>query len=171
MALKPCRECNALVSTEAGVCPRCGVSKPMGDPLAKKRKGGSGCLVPFFLFVITISVIAALFSEQETPEERAQKLAQKEKRDAAFSADLDALRKAGELAIISGDANKFELSGWNSSLDLYIGTRLTLKAASLARFFCHQYFAQLSPPLKHAANWKIRVFLVDGSVGAECSIR
>ena len=35
MALKPCRECGAQVSTEAEVCPHCGVRSPTAnDPLA-----------------------------------------------------------------------------------------------------------------------------------------
>ena len=33
MALKPCRECNKKVSTEASVCPLCGVPNP-----TKKKK-------------------------------------------------------------------------------------------------------------------------------------
>lgn len=32
MALEPCRECGARVSTEAGSCPRCGVPEPTRTP-------------------------------------------------------------------------------------------------------------------------------------------
>jgi zinc-ribbon domain len=36
MALKPCRECGARVSTDAEVCPHCGVRFPTAaDPVAK----------------------------------------------------------------------------------------------------------------------------------------
>ena len=38
MALKPCRECNKKVSTEASVCPSCGVPNPTEDTLSLKRK-------------------------------------------------------------------------------------------------------------------------------------
>jgi hypothetical protein len=38
MALKPCRECGAQVSTEAEVCPHCGVRAPTADPLAGQAK-------------------------------------------------------------------------------------------------------------------------------------
>jgi RNA polymerase subunit RPABC4/transcription elongation factor Spt4 len=38
MALKSCRECNKKVSTEAPVCPSCGVPNPTEGTLAVKRK-------------------------------------------------------------------------------------------------------------------------------------
>ena len=38
MALKPCRECNKKVSTEASVCPLCGVPNPTK---ANKRQESS----------------------------------------------------------------------------------------------------------------------------------
>ena len=42
MALKPCRECGAQVSTEAEVCPHCGVRSPTAtDPLAALAPSGN----------------------------------------------------------------------------------------------------------------------------------
>ena len=38
MALKPCRECNKKVSTEASVCPSCGVPNPTDGTLILKEK-------------------------------------------------------------------------------------------------------------------------------------
>ena len=37
MALKPCRECNKKVSTEASVCPLCGVPNPTEGSLVLKK--------------------------------------------------------------------------------------------------------------------------------------
>jgi hypothetical protein len=62
---------------------------------------------------------------------------------------------------MSGDANKYEISGWHSSLDLYIPNRLEIKAAALASYFCHQRLN-----LKNS-HWKVRVYMADGSVGAD----
>ena len=38
MALKPCRECKKKVSTEASVCPSCGVPNPTDGTLILKEK-------------------------------------------------------------------------------------------------------------------------------------
>lgn len=163
MSLRPCRECNAEVSTEAETCPHCGVRNPTGDALRPaKGKSGQGCFI-VLLVVIGIIVIASITGKQaKSPE----KLAQEKKRDADFSADYDRLTTAGALAVATRDVEKFEISGWNSSLDLYIANRSEIKAASLADFFCSQFFKQ---PLKLA--WKTRIYLADNTVGAQCNIR
>jgi len=163
MALKACRECGAQVSTSAATCPHCGVGNPAGSPSPQKgKRAGFGCLGIIVVLGGLIG-IGALTEKELTPQERAEK----QRKDAEFSADYDALVKAGALAVAVGDANKYEISGWNSSLDLYIGTRSELRAASLSGTLCRSFFKQ---PLK-SSNWKIRVYMVDGSVGAECSIR
>ena len=69
MALKPCRECGAQVSTEAEVCPHCGVHSPTArNPLAalgpsdskESKKAGGGCAIAFVL-IIGLIILGALF--------------------------------------------------------------------------------------------------------------
>ena len=75
MALKPCRECNAQVSTEAEICPHCGVRYPTAaNPLlvdaesktapTKKR---SGCLGAIVLSVILIWLIGS-YGSKDSPQ-------------------------------------------------------------------------------------------------------
>jgi hypothetical protein len=75
MALKPCRECGAQVSTEAEVCPHCGVRAPAAtDPLAvlgpsdrkPNKSAGSGCLTAIVVGVVII-VLAAVLSPSTPP--------------------------------------------------------------------------------------------------------
>ena len=49
MALKPCRECRAIVSTKARFCPKCGVQKPVA---AKKTTWPLVffCIIVFFVW-------------------------------------------------------------------------------------------------------------------------
>ncbi len=169
MALKPCRECSTQVSTSAVSCPHCGVGNPAGsqnDSLAGQRpekKGPSvGCLTVILVLVGVIALIAALPKQELTPAQ----LIEKQKRDAEFSADYNSLTQTGTLLVSLGDANKYEMSIWNSSLDLHIGSRSALRAASLSDLMCRRYFKR---PFHQ--TWKIRVYFVDGTLGAECEIR
>jgi hypothetical protein len=164
MALKPCRECKQEVSTSAKVCPSCGIQNPA------RSSSSSGCGIAL-LAVLGLGALALFGASNQTheltPEEKAkQALTEKKEQEdkAAFSEDYDRLSGAGRLAVISGDANKYEISGWHSSLDLYISNRLELKAAALADFFCHQRLNLKRP------SWKVRVYMADGSVGAECPL-
>jgi hypothetical protein len=52
MALVPCRECGASVSTAADTCPHCGVSKPAGS---SKRGGGLIALIALGVLVFVMS--------------------------------------------------------------------------------------------------------------------
>lgn len=57
MALKPCRECGAQVSTEAEVCPHCGVHFPAAtDPLAALAPSGNkhGKITGFGWFTLVL---------------------------------------------------------------------------------------------------------------------
>jgi hypothetical protein len=165
MALKPCRECNQEVSTSAKVCPHCGVDRPV-------RSSPYGCAIVLLVLVGLVMLGAIILSQQNrelTPEEKAKKEATdkiEQIRKAAFSDDLKLLSSAGQIAVISGDANKYEISGWNSSLDLYIPNRLEMNAAALANFFCHHQRLNLKN-----SYWKVRVYMADNSVGAECPLR
>lgn len=55
MAIKPCRECKAAISTEAKVCPYCGATSPTGPPLSSKI-AGIGCLTVIVFFVGIIAI-------------------------------------------------------------------------------------------------------------------
>ena len=72
MALKPCRECKAKVSSEAKTCPNCGISKPI------KRSN----LVTLILVILVSPMLIAVFAEKNsekvtnkvklTPEQQAE---------------------------------------------------------------------------------------------------
>jgi RNA polymerase subunit RPABC4/transcription elongation factor Spt4 len=68
MALKPCRECGAQVSTSAEVCPHCGVRAPASkDPLAvltpqksstgASTQGWSGAVVAMLALIFGIAIL------------------------------------------------------------------------------------------------------------------
>lgn len=55
MAIKPCRECKKDVSTEAAVCPHCGVPKPTEvKASAKEVRIGIGVLVGLVVGAVTM---------------------------------------------------------------------------------------------------------------------
>lgn len=58
MALKSCRECREMVSTEAKVCPKCGTPSPTRAGVSWITMLGGG----FILFVIIIGIIGAVAS-------------------------------------------------------------------------------------------------------------
>jgi len=61
MALKPCRECGKEVSSEAKVCPNCGITSPTTDTAAAK-KGCIGCLG----VVVVVIIAASLFDTSDS---------------------------------------------------------------------------------------------------------
>jgi hypothetical protein len=186
MGLRPCRECNAQVSTEAEVCPHCGVRNPTHSPTAPQsgksapptRRSQTRLTIILWSAIVGFLVFGVLLTnEKKTPEQLAQEQTQEQERQARekerqdqeharFSADFDRLKLAGSLAVTTNGAEKFDISGWNSSLDLYIANRSDITATILADLFCHQYF---KPPLN--LDWKVRVYFADNTVGAQCSIR
>ncbi len=56
MALNPCRECKAMVSTEAKACPHCGVRDPTGAQQRAQLRGMLGCLGVLAVIAILIAV-------------------------------------------------------------------------------------------------------------------
>jgi hypothetical protein len=58
MALKPCRECKEMVSTEAKACPHCGASDPTGVQKQAHQRGAIGCLS----ILVVIAVVVAIAS-------------------------------------------------------------------------------------------------------------
>ena|ERR1035437_6106157 len=77
MALKPCRECGAQVSTEAEVCPHCGVRSPTAtDPLAALAPSGNkqGKITGFGWFTLVLVggiIVLFVFFSNEAPKETA----------------------------------------------------------------------------------------------------
>ena len=97
MALKPCRECKAEISTEAKTCPKCGAPNPTGsntllnatapqpnvpsqqrrlgqfqqragDPPSRQRATGSGCLGVIVVFAVIVAVAILLDSNKSAPQ-------------------------------------------------------------------------------------------------------
>ena len=62
MALKPCRECGAQVSTEAEVCPHCGVR----SPTAKSGRNPRGCLPAALVVLAVVFVVGILATGKPT---------------------------------------------------------------------------------------------------------
>ena len=54
MALKPCRECKAMVSESATTCPHCGIAEPIEKPFYNKRVGCIGFVVGFVVLAVII---------------------------------------------------------------------------------------------------------------------
>jgi hypothetical protein len=124
--------------------------------------------------IVLVIVIANLPNTPPTPEEQERQQKQdaaeqrkKQKDDEAFKVDYQELTAAGKLAVIGGDANDFEISGWHTSLDLHLGTLSETKASALANFLCYQTFKTWNSQ----TPWNVRVFLVDGRLAAQCPIR
>jgi hypothetical protein len=103
MALRSCRECNAQVSTEAEVCPQCGVRNPTEDVatiLARRgipppRQSQSGLVT--FLAIVGVSLVVSwvIWATKKTPEELAQEQAQAQ---AQAQAQEQAQQKAPSLS-------------------------------------------------------------------------
>lgn len=67
MGLKACRECGAQVSTEANVCPHCGVRDPTSAATLQAQKG---CLGVFAVAVL-LAVAGAVFGSSDGPKNSA----------------------------------------------------------------------------------------------------
>lgn len=114
------------------------------------------------LVIGTVGLVAAgmWYSNEKYPDKKA------EAEQKALSDDISRLQSVGLWAVANGYAQKFDVSGWNSSLDLHIGTLSAARAATIANGLCTQGFTNWHP----AADWHIRVYLVDGHLAAECPI-
>jgi hypothetical protein len=71
MALNPCRECGQEVSTEASVCPHCGISNPTAaaaappnqtDQTKKKANSIVGCFVGCLVLIGLVVVMGVCFA-------------------------------------------------------------------------------------------------------------
>ena len=57
MALKPCRECKAKISSRAKVCPRCGLKKPHQHPFARGFNEITNGLMGLGLLLILVPLL------------------------------------------------------------------------------------------------------------------
>jgi hypothetical protein len=140
----------------------------------RRHRRGLPIFLPVILAIlIGFSVTHVVFNKRE---QRIDEVVDKTPSQAPAKADVrnldedfDALSliAAGRAAVAAGDANRFEVGSWNTSLNLYIGSRSTNQASALSQRFCFRYFKKSLKGL----SWKVRVYLIDGRVGAECSIR
>jgi hypothetical protein len=164
MALKACRECGQQISTEAETCPHCGVRKPIAG-------GGISPIAAAVLIIIVLGILAPLIQTRDpTPEEKAQQEAaqkvadqRKKEEEEAFNHDWQVLSGTGVLVVSNGAAEKYSISGWNSSLDIYLRDRSDLKATMLSDVLCRKKYSLRK-------SWKIRIYLADETVGAQCQI-
>ncbi len=68
MALKKCKECGKKISTEASVCPHCGVPEPTTIDKTKKSlsKGDKFLLIFFILPCVLLAIITSSFDEGDS---------------------------------------------------------------------------------------------------------
>ena len=75
MALRPCRECNARVSTEAEVCPHCGVRNPTDSPVApptsKSAQPTGKSRLCLFAFLVIVGLVVVIL---KSPEKKTESL-------------------------------------------------------------------------------------------------
>lgn len=113
MALKPCRECRAMVSTKATFCPKCGVPKPVP---AKKHTWALVlfCIIVFFVW---------LAPKSKEPSIAATSPRQTKVSGEAFPGCLTTRANAGGYVSSDGGKSALRLIGdckeeWNSWIDL-----------------------------------------------------
>lgn len=83
MAMVPCRECGGSVSSEAALCPHCGIREPAGavaghahdrahagpahDPRdrapVRRRGGKTGWMVAFLLLLVLLALFALWYTD------------------------------------------------------------------------------------------------------------
>jgi hypothetical protein len=77
---------------------------------------------------------------------------------------IEQLQETGAMLMAFGTARSARLSAWNSSLDITLNTRNADGAERLGSTLCHKWFGFKS------GHWKIRMYLIDGSIASECKI-
>lgn len=77
-----------------------------------------------------------------------------------------ALRDVGSGLVIVEDANKYEISGRHTSLDLHPSPLSEAEASSLANYVCMEGFRRR----RLHESWSARVFLVSGTIATKCGI-
>jgi len=80
--------------------------------------------------------------------------------------DRETLTDVGSDVLARGIVVKYDVSGWSDSFNLTLGSRDNTSATTLANAICGQSFAR---PLHY--GWTVRVYLVDGTLAAQCPMR
>ncbi|MCH8347824.1 MAG: hypothetical protein IH901_04925 [Proteobacteria bacterium] len=85
----------------------------------------------------------------------------------AISQDVDNAFAIGEVAVASGVAVEYDISGWNQAIDITISSILPGDARLVADELC-----KVARQLDWSTSWSIRVFLTIGDrPAAICRIR
>src|SRR5260221_2056777 len=89
-------------------------------------------------------------------------------RSALASGDVDNAHQIGEIAKQSGLAVDYDVSGWNSYVDMHVSSMLPGDARSVAGLMCQ--YAHTKQTWEH--TWTVRVFLVTGErPAAQCTTK
>lgn len=125
MALKPCRECGAQVSSNAKSCPQCGVAHPVRS-LGGDVNSCGGCLLVVVGFVIVATIMSTIGdsvdSRQKARAARAAETREAARKDSVatfFQIHRDSILGAARTLMASG-----ALDDAMSSLEPYWAARL-----------------------------------------------
>lgn len=101
MALKRCRECRRPVSTEAQVCPHCGVPNPIPPPKQSPRGKGHPILKLMAVLALAVTVVSLMSHAENARAARDEAAA-----EARAKAHADSVRDAREDSLRSRLANR-----------------------------------------------------------------
>jgi hypothetical protein len=112
MALAPCRECQASISTETATCPHCGVPHPHGAPvdISPKRGFGGGRAIMWFIVILVGGCVAAVMmsptrtattTSTSTRESRFVVKVEKESYDHGYLKLVGTVENTGTAAVFS----------------------------------------------------------------------
>ena len=65
MALTPCRECKKRISTEAVMCPSCGVPNPTAKLQIDDQRGKTSRALKLFLLLVAVGVVSSVVLQQK----------------------------------------------------------------------------------------------------------
>lgn len=121
------------------------------DPAPPKKRSR------FWYYILGFFGLIAFLTwwSEDTPEQAAQRAAD----DVAWHQEAMALQMIGDAIVAKRAALSAEISGLHQSLDLHIGSVSPEEAEALARYTCDAHMPD---------DWRVRVFLADGKIGAEC---
>lgn len=107
-----------------------------------------------------------LYYMQQTPrsdENAAVSEAKDAQQHTDFDHDYEILQESGRKLVAAG-ALKYDISGWHQSLDITLPDLSTGAASAIVNGACNQV-------TDLQGEWSIRVYLVDGKLAGECSLK
>ena len=104
-------------------------------------------------------------AEETKKKEAEQAKSVQQTQTSAHNHDFEMIWNVKENAITLDLAIKSDISSWNHSVDLTIGTRNQFTADAFADAVCHHANLRLIDK-----TWKARIYLADGTLGSECRI-